>query len=154
MGVSAGELRHRITIQHYLKGGRDIDGFDLGSAWTEYAKVWAKITPLSTKDLLSAQAAQSEVTARMKVRYRTDIDTTMRVIWKGRVFAVDSQGLDDNEDGMTYTTFNLSGGVETFKDTSPNIAEILALVNPNLLLQLIQKLANEDLPEAVGNADL
>lgn len=118
MAVNAGELRHRITIQHYLKGGRDDDGFNLPSAWTEHAKVWAKITPLSTKDLLSAQAAQSEVTARMKVRYRTgiNIDTTMRVIWKDRIFAIDSQGLDDNDTGMEYTTFNLSGGVEQFKD--------------------------------------
>lgn len=51
----------------------------------------------------------------MMVRYNTEIDTGMRVIWKGRTYAIDSQGLDDNEDGMTYTTFNLRGNVENFK---------------------------------------
>lgn len=117
MAVKAGELRHRVTIQRYISGGRDADGHRLDGAWTTHKKVYAKITPLSTKDLLTAQAAQSEITARMKVRYRTglDIDTTMRVIWKGRTYAIDSQGLPDNEDGMTYTTFNLRNGVENFK---------------------------------------
>jgi SPP1 family predicted phage head-tail adaptor len=118
MAVAAGELRHRVTIQQYVKGGRDDDGFELPSGWLLLTKVYAKISPLSTKDLLSAQAADSEVLARMKVRYRTGlkIDTDMRVIWKGRIFAIDSQGLDDNDSGLEYTTFTLSGGIEQFKD--------------------------------------
>ena len=117
MAIKAGELRHRVTVQSFVSGGRDDDGCELPSEWIDYKKIWAKITPLSTKDLLSAQAADSEITARMKVRYRTglDIDTTMRVIWKGRVFAIDSQGLDDSDTGVEYTTFNLGGGVEQFK---------------------------------------
>ena len=117
MAIKAGELRHRVTVQSFVSGGRDDDGFELPSEWIDYKKIWAEITPLSTKDLLSAQAADSEITARMKVRYRTglDVDTTMRVIWKGRVFAIDSQGLDDSDTGVEYTTFNLGGGVEQFK---------------------------------------
>lgn len=118
MAVAAGELRHRVTIQQYIKGGRDEDGYDLPSSWTALKKIYCKITPLSTKDLLSAQAADSEVSARMKVRYQAGltIDTEMRVIWKDRIFAIDSQGLDDADSGLEYTTFNLSGGVEQFKD--------------------------------------
>ena len=115
MGVRAGQLRHRVTIQYYNSGGRDENGFDLPSGWVLLSKLWAKVTPLSSKDLISAQGEQSEVTARMMVRYNTDIDTGMRVIWKGRTYAVDSQGLDDNEDGMTYTTFNLRSGVENHR---------------------------------------
>lgn len=118
MAANAGELRHRVTIQSYVKAGRDGDGYELPSEWIFYKKAWAKITPLSTKDLLSAQAADSEMTARMKVRYSTglDIDTTMRVVWKGRLYAIDSQGLDDSDSGLEYTTFTLSGGIEQFKD--------------------------------------
>lgn len=115
MPVLAGQLRHRVTIEKYNAGGRDDDGFALPAAWVEHGKLWAKITPLSSKDLMRAQAEQSEVTARMLVRYNTEIDTTMRVIWKGRTFAIASEGLDDNEDGMTYTTFNLSQGVEVHR---------------------------------------
>lgn len=116
MGIKAGQLRHRVTIEQYDAGGKDADGFELPSQWSVHSKLWAKITPLSSKDLLSAQAEQSEVTARMMVRYNTAINTTMRVIWKGQTFAIDSDGLDDNEDGYTYTTFNLRSGVEQFKD--------------------------------------
>lgn len=115
MGVRAGQLRHRVTIESYNSGGRDENGFETPATWIEHSKLWAKVTPLSSKDLLSAQAEQSEVTARMMVRYNTKIDTTMRVIWKGRTFAIDSEGLDDNEDSMTYTTFNLRSGVENHR---------------------------------------
>ena len=91
MGQNAGELCHRVTIRHYVAGGRDEDGFEIEGSWQEYKQLWAKITPLSAKDLISAQADQSEVVARMKIRYREDISTTMQVIWKGRTFSIQSQ---------------------------------------------------------------
>lgn len=112
MGQNAGELRHRVTIQHYTEGGRDEDGFPIGGGWSEYKKLWAKVTPLSAKDLIAAQADQSEVVARMKIRYREDITTKMQVIWKGRIFSIKSQALDDNEDSYTYCTFLLGQGLE------------------------------------------
>ena len=36
MGQNAGELRHRVTIQHYTEGGRDEDGFPIEGGWSEY----------------------------------------------------------------------------------------------------------------------
>ena len=112
MGIAAGELRHRVTIQAYADGGRDEDGFPTPSTWTDYVQLWAKITPLSSRDLIAAQAAQSEVVARMVVRHRTDITTDMRVVHRGRIYHIASEGLDDNENGLIYTTFQLSSGVE------------------------------------------
>ncbi|AZP30400.1 head-tail adaptor protein [Acinetobacter pittii] len=112
MGQNAGELRHRVIIQHYIEGGRDEDGFPIECGWSEYKKLWAKITPLSAKDLIAAQADQSEVVARMKIRYREDITTKMQVLWKGRIFSIQSQALDDSEDSYTYGTFLLGQGLE------------------------------------------
>ena len=112
MGIAAGELRHRVTIEQYGGGGRDEDGFEIASTWTKYAKVWAKITPLSSKDLIAAQAAQSEVIARMVVRHRTDLNTEMRVIFRGEIYHIVSDGLHDNQNGLIYTTYQLSKGVE------------------------------------------
>ena len=106
------ELCHRVTIQHYIAGGRDEDGFPIEGSWQEYKQLWAKVTPLSAKDLISAQADQSEVVARMKIRYREDITTKMQVIWKGRTFSIQSQALDDNETGNIYCTFLLGQGLE------------------------------------------
>ena len=152
MVVAAGELRHRVTIQQYIKGGRDEDGYDLPSGWMLFKKIYSKITPLSTKDLLSAQAADSEISARMKVRYQAGlaINTDMRVIWKDRIFAIDSQGLDDSDTGLEYTTFNLSGGIEQFKDDNSAFTQFFGLVDQRPLLSSIEKLVNEDLPDALG----
>lgn len=50
------------------------------------------------------------------MRYRTDIDTTMRVIHKGIIYAIDSPALDDSGKGNEYCTFMLSGGIERFPD--------------------------------------
>lgn len=111
MGL-ASELRHRVIIEKYGIGGRDEDGFEISSTWTEYAKIWAKITPLSSKDLIAAQANSSEVVARMVVRHRTDITTDMRVVHRDRIYHIASEGLDDNQNGLIYTTFQLSSGVE------------------------------------------
>ncbi|HCQ9559804.1 TPA: phage head closure protein [Acinetobacter baumannii] len=112
MGQNAGELRHKVIIQHYVAGGRDEDGFEIEGGWSEYKKLWAKVTPLSAKDLIAAQADQSEVVARMKIRYREDITTKMQVLWKGRIFSIQSQALDDSEDSYTYCTFLLGQGLE------------------------------------------
>lgn len=116
MTISAGELRHRITIERYVEGGFDEDYFREKGAWVEHAKIWAKITPLSAKDVLAAQAASSQVIARMMIRYRKDIDTTMRVRHGDMLYAIDSQALADATTGNIYCTFLLSNGIERFKD--------------------------------------
>lgn len=107
----ASELRHRVVIQ--VKGpNRDADGYPISVDWTEYKKIWAKVTHLSGKDLIAAQANQSKVVARLKLRYRKDINTTMRVVYKDQIYAIDSQALEDNNSGNEYITFLLSQGTE------------------------------------------
>ena len=115
MSQRAGELCHRIKIQKFTK---TYDEYNYPTeTWVDHASLWAKITHLSGKDMLAAQAAQSETVARLKIRYREDIDTTMRVIHKGRIYAITSPALDDPESGNVYCTFSLSGGVEKFQDS-------------------------------------
>lgn len=108
----ASELRHKVVIQTKVEGGRDEDGYSLPNAWTTYKNLWAKVTPVAARDLAITQSELTEITARLKIRYRTDINTTMRVLWKDKIYSIQSEGLDDNVDGYTYTTFNLSTGVE------------------------------------------
>lgn len=108
----ASELRHKVEIQTKSVASRDEDGFILPNAWITYKELWAKVTPVAARDLALGQSELTEVTARLKIRYRTDIDTTMRVLWKDKIYSIVSEGLDDNVDGYTYTTFNLSSGVE------------------------------------------
>lgn len=111
--MRSSELRHRITIQS-KNSGRDEDGFPVAEKWTDYKKLFARVTPLSAKDLIAAQAAQAQTVARLKIRYRTDITTEMRVIHRGYIYAIDSPALADNQSSLEYCTFLLSDGVEKF----------------------------------------
>lgn len=111
--MRSNELRHRVQIQQKTDG-RDENNYPIPEVWEIYKTLWAKITPLSARDLIAAQAAQSETVARLKINYRTDIETTMRVIHKGRIYAITSPALDDPDSGNEYCTFTLSGGLEKY----------------------------------------
>ncbi len=113
----ANELRHRVRIQCPTAIERDSNGFEVQSpSWQDHCCLWAKITPLSSNDLIKSQAENSKVTARMKIRFRDDIDTGMRVIWHGKIYDIDSQPIADNVTGNQWLTFNLSGGIKNYKE--------------------------------------
>ena len=106
MAQRAGELCHRVTIQHKTTV---YDEYNYETeAWTEYKKLWSKVTFLSVKDGLTAKAAGSETTARLKMRKRKDIDTGMRVLFDGQTFQIVSPPKPDNENGRIYMTLELS----------------------------------------------
>lgn len=111
MAFLSQELIHRVQIQKKTTG-RDENNDEIPVQWADYKKIWAKITHLSGRDLIAAQAAQSEVIARMKINYRTDIDTEMRVLFKDRIYSITSPPLDDPDSGNEYCTFTLSKFLE------------------------------------------
>lgn len=75
--MNIGRLRHRITIQalHHRPS-------DYGATvpdWQDLHHVWAEVKPLSGKESFSAAQIQPETTVHIWLRYRPDVDTTMRV---------------------------------------------------------------------------
>ncbi len=110
--MRAGLLRHRVEIQHKI-AVRDPHTGDLGeSVWQLFAKVWAQITPLSTKDLVAARAAQSEVMARMLIRYRAGVLSTMRIIHRDEIYSIEGPPLEDPKSGREYLTILVSKGLK------------------------------------------
>ena len=106
MAQRAGELCHRVTIQHRTTV---YDEYNYETeAWAEFKKLWGKISFLSVKDSLNAKAAGSETTARLKLRKRDDIDSSMRVLFDGQTFQIVSPPKPDNENGRIYMTLELS----------------------------------------------
>ena len=106
MAQRAGELYHRVTIQHKTT---TYDEYNYETeAWTEYKKLWGKLEFLSVKDSINAKAAGSETTARLKLRKRDDIDSSMRVLFDGQTFQIVSPPKPDNENGRIYMTLELS----------------------------------------------
>lgn len=106
--MEAGKLRHRISLQRNEFTQDPVTGA-IQEGWTEYAKVWASVEPLSARDLIAAQGVQSKVTARIVIRYRTDIDPAHRIVHRGTVYRIEGV-LPDKDSGLEYLTVLVSSG--------------------------------------------
>ena len=116
--MQSGKLPHRITIEHETEGEQDQVTGHVPTIWTEFAKVWGKLEALSTKDQLQAQAINSSMTARCRIRYSTkasEIDSTMRVLFRGKYWKIDGDPISDNQSGLEWLTLNLAEGLESWQ---------------------------------------
>ncbi|UQB79114.1 phage head closure protein [Pseudomonas shirazica] len=110
--MKAGDLRHPIEIQR-LTAVRDPGTGEFGDpTWEKFSDTWATVEPLSAKDLIAAQAAQSAATARIVIRYRSDILSTMRIVHRGQVYSIEGPPLEDDKSGLEYLTILVSKGVK------------------------------------------
>lgn len=114
MSIAAGKLRHRIAIQEYRYVSQDSVTGEEKREWTTVHECWAEIAPLSARDMIAAQAAQSKVTARITIRHFDGIDASMRVVHtkRGRdvIYEVDGV-LADPVSGVEYQTLVVAEGV-------------------------------------------
>lgn len=121
MSLDAGKLRHRVRLERldYLldSNGNAVQDPATGETpreWQEVATVWAEIAPISGREFIMSQAIQSQVTARLTIRYRDDVDASMRAVHvrKGRpdvVYNIKAT-LADVESGLEYLTLPCSTG--------------------------------------------
>lgn len=75
--MRAGTLDQRIVIER-LEQGQDALGQPI-NAWVPVFTVWAAVEPLQGREYIAAQAVQSEVEARIRMRYRPGVTAAMRV---------------------------------------------------------------------------
>lgn len=124
MTLAAGRLRHRVLIERYVlavdSNGDVIQDPDTGEttgAWQTLAEVWGAIEPLSAREFLAAQATQSQVTARIVIRHRSDLGASMRLVHMvngARGALYNPAGfLADKDSGLEYLTIPVSAGVST-----------------------------------------
>lgn len=108
--LSAGRLRHRIDIQ----ARQDVQDPDTGEMVPGWATVWpavpAAIEPLSSREFIAAQATQSQVVARITLRFREGLDASMRIVHKGSIYSIAGL-LPDKDSGLEYFTIPVSQGV-------------------------------------------
>lgn len=109
--MMAGKLRHRVDFQA-LGVVQDPASGEMVTGWsTIWTKVPAAVEPLSARDMIAAQAAQSEATARVVIRYRAGVLPTMRIIHRGEVYDIKGPALPDQGSGMEYLTIVVAKGV-------------------------------------------
>ncbi len=106
--MRAGKLRHRVTIQS-KQHVQDPDTGEMLNDWQDVATTWASIEPLSVRDFIASGAEQSKVSTRIVMRYR-DIDSTMRVVYRGKIYNIEGI-LPDAKSGREYVTLAVSEGV-------------------------------------------
>jgi len=84
--MQAGQLRYKTVIQS-LPPGQDDDG-NPSTEWRTVCQPYAKKEDLSGRELFAAQAAQSEVTTRFRIRYRTGLSPKMRLLCDGVIYNI------------------------------------------------------------------
>lgn len=104
--MRAGKLRNRIVVHKATTTPSPMGGSG-SKTWTPWRTLWASFEPLSVKDVLNAQAADSETRARCIVRYRTDINSAMRVEHRDKIYVIDGDPLPDANSGLEYITLML-----------------------------------------------
>ena len=82
MTVISGKLRHRVTIQEPTT----VDGTSGGNyeTWSNVATVWAQVTPSSGREFWEIRKSNSEIDGEVRMRYRGNINPTMRLLFKNR----------------------------------------------------------------------
>ncbi len=110
--VYAGKLRHRINIECPVEV-QDEDTGAVTVVWECFAEsVAAEIAPLSVREFIAASSTQSEIVARIKIRFRDDLNAKMRIINKRTNEIYNPAGfLRDSKSGVEYLTIPVTQGV-------------------------------------------
>jgi SPP1 family predicted phage head-tail adaptor len=106
--LNSGQLRHKIRFQK-LEGQEDELG-QYRETWVDDASAWCMIKTMQGREYYAAAASQSENTYRFVMRYRPGIDSSMRIVYQGRIFNIDS-AINDDEMNRTLTLIAKEKGV-------------------------------------------
>lgn len=82
------QLRHKLVLQQEIRTADDIGGYT--RTWKDIVELWAEITPLSGSERMLGGKAQSELTHKIRLRYRSGIAPGMRILFDKRTFNIRS----------------------------------------------------------------
>lgn len=84
---SPGQLDQRVWIDERVQSRADDTG-EISITWTPVVQVWARVEPLTVREFLGAQAAQSVATHRVTIRNRSGITGQHRFRWRDEPMAI------------------------------------------------------------------
>jgi len=114
--VEAGRLRHKVTLQErvdLVDSNGDAIQDQNGQQeyiWQTVAEIWAAVEALSAREFIAAQTTESKVVARITIRYRQDLNYSMRILFRGKVYNIEGV-LPDKYSGLEYITLPVSYGI-------------------------------------------
>lgn len=96
--MRAGQLRHRIQVERPVNVAQT-DGSRVVT-WERIASVWARVSPLSGRELVAAQQINAEVSVSITIRAPSvSLQPDYRIVFDGRFYDVVSV-LDQDERGI------------------------------------------------------
>ena len=84
--MKAGQLDQRVTVERFSRTEDEL-GQPIES-WAPLFTCWAAVEPLTGREYIAAQAAVSEVTARIRMRFRPWMTAEDRVIHGGKTYNI------------------------------------------------------------------
>ncbi len=84
--MKSGDLRHRIVLEQPIRSKNAMD--EQIDTFTAVATVWAAVEPLTGTWLFQAQQADSKISGRVRIRYRSDIKPTWRINYEERYLSI------------------------------------------------------------------
>ena len=87
--TQAGRLNKRVKISQLVTGSPAVDAYGQpNTSWEELDTVWAAVEPVSGREFWTQQQVQSEITAKIRIRYRADIATGMKAEYGGKTYMI------------------------------------------------------------------
>lgn len=101
--LPAGNLRHRVRIEAPVRTQDETTG-EMTTTWQLVEEVAASIEPLSARDFVAAQMQKSTITVRIVIRYRSGLNTAMRLVRTDGTIYKPHGFLHDMDSGREYLT--------------------------------------------------
>lgn len=111
--MKAGSLRHWLIFEKPGPVELDSDGAQVETwlpAFDTSSRMPCEVTAMSGRELIAAQAVQSKVTTRIKVRFRPGFDATMRATLGDTIYNIEAV-IPDPRSRIGYVTLLASSGV-------------------------------------------
>lgn len=99
--ISIGDLRSRITFQTATRVSDSQGGFT--ETWSNLATnptVYAYLAAVSSRERLFSEQIQYQRSHVIVIRYRSDLDTSMRITYEGREFQI--KGIRNPEERKAF----------------------------------------------------
>lgn len=88
MEIDVGELNKRIDILYFEEGEDDL-GQDIRDE-RELKKVWAKVRSIKSEELIKNQKNVAQSEKEFTIRYRKEIDKTMKIRYREQIYDISS----------------------------------------------------------------
>lgn len=86
--MNPGALNQRVTVER-LEQGQDEIGQPF-STWTTLCTTWAAVEPQAGREFVAGGALQSELTTKIRIRWRAGITSGDQVTHEGRAYNITS----------------------------------------------------------------